>query len=85
VFGTVQIPVEFEETLRQHLPYADAGELAADDELTALGLESMSIMQLLAGLEDLYDIEIPDEILNEETFATVGSLWGAMSSLVPDE
>lgn len=81
----VDVPLRFREVLRPHLPYAVADDLTPDDDLAALGLDSMGVVQLLADIEDGYDVELPDEILNEETFATVGSLWSALSTVVgPD-
>lgn len=79
---SVEIPLQFQEVLRPHLPYAVAEDLTIDDDLAALGLDSMGVVQLLADIENSYDVELPDEILNEETFATVGSLWGVLSTLV---
>ncbi|MDT0261960.1 phosphopantetheine-binding protein [Jatrophihabitans lederbergiae] len=79
---TTGIPLAFQDILRPHLPYADAGELVDSTDLTSLGLDSMGIMALLADLEDRYELELPDEILNEATFATVGSLWRTISDLV---
>jgi acyl carrier protein len=78
----LQIPLEFQNILRSHLPYADSGEFSATDELAGLGLDSMGVVRLLAAVEDRYDIELPDDILNEETFATVGSLWQALDALL---
>jgi acyl carrier protein len=80
--ATLEVPREFQDILRPHLPYADSGELAAANELAGLGLDSMSLVQLLADVEDRYDIELPDDILNEATFETVGSLWQTLSPLV---
>jgi len=78
----LEIPREFQDILRPHLPYANSSDLTAPDELAGLGLDSMGVVQLLADLEDHFDMELPDDILNEETFATVGSLWQALSTLV---
>ncbi|MEV7966985.1 phosphopantetheine-binding protein [Sphaerisporangium sp. NPDC088356] len=64
------------------MPYAESGDLSPFDDLAGLGLDSMGVVQLLVALEDGYDIELPDDILDEETFATVGSLWRALSALV---
>jgi acyl carrier protein len=64
------------------LPYADAGDFSARDELAGLGLDSMGVVRLLGDIEDRYDLELPDDILNEETFETVGSLWQALSTLL---
>ncbi|HEY7594357.1 MAG TPA: phosphopantetheine-binding protein [Actinophytocola sp.] len=80
--ATLEVPSEFQEILRPHLPYADAGDLLASSELASLGLDSMSLVELLADVEDRYDVELPDDILNESTFATVGSLWEALCPLV---
>lgn len=78
----VEVPLKLQDILRAHLPYADSGELSATDELAGLGLDSMGMVRLLAALEDGYDVELPDDILNEETFDTVGSLWRTLSALV---
>ncbi|KAB1162369.1 phosphopantetheine-binding protein [Micromonospora sp. DT46] len=79
------MPRSFQETLLPHLPYAEGGELAPTDDLTALGLDSMGVVQLLADLEDRYGLEMPDERLTEETFATVGSLWATVAEFVTVE
>ena len=79
----MQIPRTFQELLRPHLPYADSGELTEWNELANLGLDSMGIVALMGDLEDHYGIELPDDILNEATFATVGSLWRTLAILVP--
>ncbi len=76
------MPRSFQETLLPHLPYAEGGELAPTDDLAALGLDSMGVVQLLADLEDRYGLELPDERLTEETFATVGSLWTTVAEFV---
>ena len=79
----MHIPTAFEELLKPHLPFAAESPLEADDDLAGLGLDSMSIVQLLADIEDSYGIELPDDILNEATFATVGSLWQVLADLLP--
>jgi len=79
----MQIPLAFEQLLRPHLPFAAERPLEPGDDLPGLGLDSMSIVQLLADVEDSYGIELPDDILNEATFATVGSLWQVLADLLP--
>jgi acyl carrier protein len=74
------IPRSFQEVLLPHLPYAKTGDLTAADDLAALGLDSMGVVQLLAELEDAFGVELPDEALTEETFASVGSLWAAVAA-----
>ncbi|MCP3760518.1 phosphopantetheine-binding protein [Streptomyces sp. TBY4] len=77
----LDIPESFQDVLRPHLPYAESRALAAADELPALGLDSMGVVQLLADLEDTYGLELPDEFLTEQTFETVGSLWSTVAPL----
>jgi acyl carrier protein len=74
-----EIPLAFLETLKVHLPYAERDELTASDDLAALGLDSMGVVQLLVDLEDRFNVELSDEVLDESTFTTVGSLWAAVS------
>ena len=82
---TTNIPVAFRKTLLAHLPYAAADELSATDDLTALGLNSMGVVQLLTDLEETFGLELPDELITEETFETVGSLWEVVGGLVAAE
>jgi acyl carrier protein len=78
------VPHAFQEILRPYLPFADSGLLDQSSDLGSLGLDSMSIVALLGDIEDRYDLELPDDILNESTFATVGSLWQALALLLPE-
>lgn len=79
----MHISLTFEKLLKPHLPFAADGPLEPGDDLAGLGLDSMSIVQLLADIEDEFGVELPDDILNEATFATVGSLWQALAELLP--
>lgn len=81
----MNVPQGFRKALLPHLPFADSEELAADDDLAALGLDSMGVVQLLSDLEETFGLELPDELISEETFATVGSLWNAVGELVQRE
>lgn len=78
----VEMPHEFQEILRAQLPFLGDGDLDVTAELASLGLDSMGVVQLLASVEGHYDVELPDDILNEETFETVGSLWRTLSEFV---
>ncbi|GIJ21046.1 phosphopantetheine-binding protein [Micromonospora lutea] len=74
---------EFEQTLREHLPDLDEGvELADDDALFDLGLDSFGTVDLMVTLEGRLGVSIPDDKLTAETFATVGSLWGVLGPLL---
>ncbi len=73
------IPPAFLETLKAYLPYAECEELSAADDLAALGLDSMGVVQLLVELEDRFNVELSDNLLDEGTFTSVGSLWSAVA------
>jgi acyl carrier protein len=79
----MDIPRSFRKTLLAHLPYAVDEDFTAADDLAALGLNSMGLVQLLTDLEETFGLELPDELITEETFATAGSLWATVAELVP--
>ncbi|SFC88260.1 phosphopantetheine-binding protein [Streptomyces aidingensis] len=81
----MDIPRTFRTTLLAHLPVASGDDFAPGDDLSALGLDSMGVVQLLTDLEETYGLELPDELITEETFETVGSLWEAVGPLIPAE
>lgn len=73
---------EFEQLLRQVLPFLSAAdELRPDLELASAGLDSLATVELLAALEQTYEIVIPDELLVLDMFATPGTLWQEISKL----
>ncbi|MBR7833518.1 phosphopantetheine-binding protein [Actinospica durhamensis] len=77
----MDVPHAFRKTLLTHLPYADGAELGVQDNLRALGLDSMGVVQLLNDLEETFALELPDDVLTDETFDTVGSLWLVVAAL----
>lgn len=73
---------DFETALRQSLPFLDEGTpVDADANLTELGLDSLTLLGLVAELEDRFSVELPDEMLVMETFATPSALWNALLEL----
>ncbi|MEU8569432.1 acyl carrier protein [Streptomyces pathocidini] len=76
----------FTELLRPFLkftPGGAAGEPVAitpETDLRALGIDSMQAIELLFAIEDAFAISLPDEELNDTTFATAGSLWNAVAA-----
>lgn len=79
---TSEVPDFLQDILRTHLAYADAGDLREADGLASLGLDSMGLVALMADLEDNLGVQLPDEFVDEATFATVGSLWSALVPLL---
>ncbi len=76
------------ETLRQlidkhgRLPVA-AGTLASGQDLYAAGLTSFAAVQLMLALEEAFDIEFPERMLNRRSFATMDSIAGCINELRP--
>ncbi|MDR7301231.1 phosphopantetheine-binding protein [Haloactinomyces albus] len=55
--------------------------MRVDTDLPGHGLDSIAIVELVVSLEDTYGIEIQDEKLTQQTFATPGVLWSVVSEL----
>ncbi len=75
----------FTELLAPFLKFSDDKEITADSNLRDLGLDSMQSIELLFAIEDSFGISLPDDELNDTTFATAGSLWHAIAAQLPDE
>jgi acyl carrier protein len=69
----------FSDVLRPHLPFLGEDQrLVEQDQLRDLGLNSMQAIEVLFAVEDTYGVSLPDDQLNDETFASAGSLWHAV-------
>ncbi|PSM37178.1 phosphopantetheine-binding protein [Streptomyces dioscori] len=72
----------FEEILRQRLPFLSAGDsLARDSSLRDFGLDSMGAVELLASLENTFQVRFVDDALDMANFATPGTLWTTLSRM----
>jgi acyl carrier protein len=70
---------QFEAILRAHLPALSRTQpLHPDDSLRDLGLDSVGTMEILLALEDLYGLEIHEESISGDAFASAGRLWLAV-------
>lgn len=73
-------PEEFEKLLRSYLPLLRAdGPLAPTVPLADLGLDSLSTVGLLVDVEDAFGVQLPDDALTPDTFATAASLWSVVA------
>jgi acyl carrier protein len=52
----------------------DVTAINDDSALADLGLDSTAILNLVVGLEDEFDIEIPDRDINPDNFSRVGAI-----------
>jgi acyl carrier protein len=70
----------FVELLTPFLKFLGNRPVTADSPLRELGLDSMKSIDLLFAIEDGLGVSLPDEDLNDTTFATAGSLWRAVEA-----
>jgi acyl carrier protein len=64
----------------------DATTLGDDDNLYQQGLTSHAVVNVLMGLEDRFDVELPDSLLRRDTFESVTALTAALGTCgVADE
>ncbi len=69
--------------LKQHAKLSvDAGALADHDDLYAVGLSSFSTVQLMLALEEEFNIEIPDKMLNRRSFESVAAITNVVDTVV---
>ena len=60
-----------------------AETLAAGQDLYAAGLTSFAAVQLMLALEEFFDIEFPERMLNRRSFATMESIAACIVELRP--
>ncbi|MEE1943035.1 acyl carrier protein [Streptomyces sp. TRM 70361] len=75
----------FTDLLTPFLKFLGDREITADSPLRELGLDSMQAIEVLFALEETFDMTLPDDDMNDATFATAGSLWAAVSAARADQ
>ena len=58
--------------------------IADDADLYAAGLSSFASVQLMLGLEEAFDIEFPDHLLNRKSFASIAAIEATIQSILED-
>ena len=58
--------------------------VANDADLYAAGLSSFASVQLMLGLEEAFDIEFPDHLLNRKSFASIAAIEATVATIVGD-
>jgi acyl carrier protein len=61
-----------------------AASLADTQDLYAVGLTSFAAVQLMLGLEDTFDVEFPERMLNRRSFASITAMAACLGELVPE-
>ncbi|MFF2184744.1 acyl carrier protein [Streptomyces sp. NPDC058155] len=74
---------EFEKLIRQYLPFVSPDEeLTPQSDLRDLGLDSLGMVELLAALENTYEVQFRDEALKLDSFRTPETLWKTVSKML---
>ena len=60
-----------------------AATIASSQDLYAAGLTSFAAVQLMLALEEAFDIEFPERMLNRRSFATMDSIAACIGELRP--
>jgi acyl carrier protein len=60
-----------------------ADTLDAEQDLYAAGLTSFAAVQLMLGLEEAFDIEFPERMLNRKSFSSIASIRACINELAP--
>ncbi|MEW9552295.1 phosphopantetheine-binding protein [Nonomuraea sp. NPDC050783] len=55
-------------------------DFGPDDDLWSLGMTSLSCMGLMLAIEDTFQIELPEEALQEATFRSVSTITAAIDA-----
>lgn len=58
--------------------------IANDGDLYAAGLSSFASVQLMLGLEEAFDIEFPDHLLNRKSFASIAAIENTVKLILED-
>ena len=64
-----------------NLPVA-VDKLADDSDLYTAGLSSFASVQLMLGIEDAFDIEFPDNLLNRKSFASIDAIASTVEQIL---
>lgn len=59
----------------------DVASLGDDDDLYSKGLTSFSSVQLMLGLEDAFNVEFSEKMLNRRTFQSISAIAAALTEL----
>ncbi|WP_159952595.1 acyl carrier protein [Rhizobium sp. 18065] len=58
--------------------------IADNADLYAVGLSSFASVQLMLGLEESFDMEFPDHLLNRKSFASIAAIETTVQSILED-
>jgi acyl carrier protein len=59
--------------------------LRDDADLYASGLTSFAAVQLMLAIEETFDVEFPERMLNRRSFASMAAIASCLAELKPEE
>jgi acyl carrier protein len=62
----------------------EIGSLSDEDDLFDAGMTSHANVNVMLALEDIYDIEFPEELLRRSTFQTVAAIRDTIEMLMEE-
>ncbi|HBF28574.1 acyl carrier protein [Rhizobium sp.] len=62
-----------------------SADIATDADLYGLGLTSFASVQLMLAIEEAFDIEFPDHLLNRKSFASIDAIERTVDEIVKDQ
>lgn len=75
----------YERLLKANMGADAPDRLRPADRLIDLGLgNSLLLVQLIVQIEEAFQIDLPDELLTEDTFNSVDSLWLTLSEVLAE-
>ena len=60
---------------------ADVDSIAAGDDLFAAGMTSHASVNVMLGLEEAFDVEFPDRMLQRSVFESIDAIRAALTEL----
>lgn len=76
---------DFDRLLRGQLPFLPPqAAVAVDSVLLDLGLDSLGAVAVVTGLEELYDLELDEQLADPDLFSTAGYLWAVVERVRAD-
>ncbi|MDB5594361.1 MAG: Aminoacyl carrier protein [Hyphomicrobiales bacterium] len=57
--------------------------LDAEQDLYAAGLTSFAAVQLMLALEDAFNVEFPERMLNRRSFSSIAAITACITELLP--
>lgn len=83
---TVEMNAKIREILSKfgQLPVS-VDTIADEADLYAAGLSSFASVQLMLGIEEAFDIEFPDNLLNRKSFASIKAIEETVTLILKDQ